>query len=204
MSAPPAERLAFHLDRDLANIAPMVGNHRTDGRVLLLGPRAIAAGRERYTTCPGRDHMKRALFLGVAIFILSIAAVGCSDDDSGEDGDTNTPVATTEPTEPAGGTPEPGDPTEPLSSEIPQDVIDATEAYIVAGNIASFPSVDEIVPADECTSAGQVCYDADQSDFDETTATIRVYPYASDDIQNVLLENQDGTWIATSSGNATE
>jgi len=136
----------------------------------------------------------RTLFLGVAIFAFSIAAVGCSDDDGGDDG-TDDLVATStqaaEPTE-AGGAP-----TEPLSSEIPPDVIDAAEEYVVGGSIPSFPATDSLVVASECTTAGQVCYDPDASSFDETEASVRVYPYASDDIQDVTLQLEDGVWVVT-------
>jgi hypothetical protein len=156
--------------------------------------------------------MIRALIVGVTVLALSVAAVGCDDDDEEPGGGATpggTPTVVADPTEPADReTPEPGDPTaeptESLGLELPQDVIDAVEAYIVDGNIPAFPETHEITPADACTTAGQVCYDPDESDFDETTATVRVYPYASDEIQNVLLENVDGEWEVTSSGSATE
>ncbi len=156
--------------------------------------------------------MIRALFLGVALFAFSVAAVGCGDDDDGNNGDGE-PIATAtpgaEPTEPADGSPTASagspaaparSPTAPLSSEVPQEVIDAVEAYVVAGGIQSFPAVDRIVAAAECTAAGQVCYDADASTFEAEAATVRVYPYASDDIQDVALSFDDGIWnVATHS-----
>jgi hypothetical protein len=75
--------------------------------------------------------------------------------------------------------------------------LDAVREYVVEGNVQSFPPVDEIETAPDCTTAGQVCYDLDESTWDETTATVRVYSYASDDIQDVALELQDGEWIVT-------
>ena len=160
----------------------------------------------------GGNTVKRILVLGVVVMLgLSVFAIACSDDDNGGDDE---PVATATQSEgetpsagetpPAGETPLAGTPTAPLSSELPPDVIDAVQEYIVEGNIPAFPAVDGIDIASECTTAGQVCYDPDGSTFDEETADVRVYPYASDEIQDVSLELVDGEWVVTGNGAATE
>lgn len=122
-------------------------------------------------------------------------AVGCGDDSDNGDKPVATATQVAEPN---------GTPTEPLSSELPSDVVDAVAEYVGAGSIPSFPVATELkLPAD-CTTAGDVCYNPDASSFDETTATVRVYPYASDDIQNVQVEVHDGEWAVVSYGTPTE
>ena len=143
--------------------------------------------------------MIRVLLLGVALLGFSVGAVACDDD---TDSDSETVATSTQPavaTEPAGGTP-----TEPLSSEVPQDVIDAVTAYVASGNIPSFPPATELKLPEDCTTAGDVCYDPSESSFDETTATVKVYPYASDDIQNLQLVEDQGEWAVVSTGDAIE
>lgn len=122
-------------------------------------------------------------------------AVGCGD---GND-DDDKPVATSTQVGEPNGTP-----TEPLSSELPSDVVDAVTAYVASGNIPSFPPATELKLPEDCTAAGDVCYDPSESSFDETTATVKVYPYASDDIQTLQLVEDQGEWAVVSYGTPTE
>jgi hypothetical protein len=145
----------------------------------------------------------RLLILALLATIgLGLLASACGDDDGG--GGEATPTEQQQTPGSTKETPNSGTPTEPLGVELPRSVIDAVEDYVVEGNIPAFPAVDSIAIAENCTTAGEVCYDPAASSFDETTASVRVYPYASDEIQVITLEQVDGEWTVTGAGSATE
>lgn len=127
---------------------------------------------------------KMLLILGLLAFAFAAA---CDDEDSGIADDEARPTAT-------GGATEAARPT----VEVPQEVFDAADAYILSGAIESIIPGRGLELPEDCTGPGDVCLElGPPTSVSEDEAVVGIFINQSDASWEIKLQRQDGEWRVT-------